>query len=185
MSNEEKNYKVVTEENLYSAARIITSKVIAYTSAQKQDIYQEACILLLNRIGKHFEHTIDWVTVDVARKFYGRKELLGEEMYERRNFLMNSSFDHTQFDVDKYYNHYFPDDSYDYIYKKLQDFVSDFDTKYDYKDILFALSNSDNEVPYKYLMRKFNITDVNAQQIICQFRKCIRKNFDMNELLNA
>lgn len=64
--------KLIDEDNIISACKIVASKIHSVNTMDKEDFFQEAWIELSKRMGKPYNQSIRWVTTDLLRKALGR-----------------------------------------------------------------------------------------------------------------
>jgi len=86
--------KLIDGTTIFEAAKYITYDIPETHHLKKADIFQEAYIMLSEkRMGKFFHSSVSWTKVELMRKFFGRKNEMSQEAYDKRYVLEHGAFE--------------------------------------------------------------------------------------------
>jgi len=172
--------KVIDDETRVEAARYVASQVETCSAYNRQDLVQEAWIILDKRMGQNFHSSVSYAAGDLRRKIYGRdmkennfhsKWLLkhgvlnnDEKLYGKRKEVANN------LDPDRYDNGLEREDVYNELLL--------FSRSIKKEDAFVILANFDNPVPVLKDLRE--TTTEGASQRLTILRREIKKKYDLD-----
>lgn len=170
--------KVIDDETRLEAAKYASLDVKPTTQYSREDIYQDAWILLGDRMGQPFYSALRYTVGDINRELYGRD--MKEEAYNRKYLLKHGSYG---FDSDWFVN---KEDTEKYdlnlewedVYEELMLFAESIKKE----DALIALAYAND--PIKFLMESRETTRSAAKHRLTLFRVAVKKHYDI-EFFNA
>jgi len=168
--------KLIDEETIYEAAKYMSYDIYKTAHVNREDIYQEAYILLLGRWGKPFYSALKYATVDLTRTLYGRKDRMSEEDYQKRYDLEHVSNDkcvaEPKYDLTKRKG------SYSKYYDELKLFAE----KINYEEEFYALAHSEltDVKPYEQIMRNRRVKQTMAMRRLKEFKDKVKEHYDFD-----
>jgi hypothetical protein len=164
--------KVIDDETRIEAAKYASWDVKSTTQYSKEDIMQDAWILLGGRMGQPFYSALRYTVGDINRELYGRD--MKDEAYNRKYLLKHGSygFDSDWFvnkeDLEKHdLNLEFED-----VYEELLLFARAIKKE----DALIALAYAND--PVKFLMNSRETSKEGASQRLTIFRRQVKEHYD-------
>ena len=187
--------KVIDDETRVEAANYVAAQVETCSAYKREDLRQEAWIILEGRMGQPFHSSVSFATGDLRRKIYGRdmkehnfysKWLLkfGSFNYDEKDFIarctdsneikrtdLKSSVEkRLRLDPYSYFNNLERED----IYNELLLFSRSIKKE----DAFVVLANFDNPVPVLKDLRE--TTTEGAEQRLTLLRRAIKKKYDLD-----
>jgi len=171
--------KIIDDETRLEAAKYASLDVKPSSQYSREDIYQEAWILLGKRMGQPFFSALRYTVGDINRELYGRD--MKEEAYNRKYLLKHGSYG---FDNDWFVNKedtkkYDVNLEFEDVYEELLLFVKSISSnKSNKEDALIALAFAND--PVKFLMESRETTKEGASQRLTILRKAIKNKYDLD-----
>ena len=189
--------KVIDNETRVEAANYVAAQVGTCSAYSREDLRQEAWIILEGRMGQPFHSSVSFATGDLRRKIYGRdmkehnfysKWLLkfGSFNYNEKDFIAQGTDDdeikrtdlkgkssvekRLRLDPYSYFNNLERED----IYNELLLFSRSIKKE----DAFIILANFDNPVPVLKDLRE--TTTEGAEQRLTLLRRAIKKKYDLD-----
>ena len=168
--------KVIDDETIFEAAKYISKDIPETHHLKREDVFQEAYIHLLEkRMGKNFHMSVKYSTVDLMRKFFGRKDVMSKEDYDKRYALDHGAHESVSFDPPTLHDKEI-DSNYDLICKELELFAE----KEGYLEEFFALVNAEKfrYDPIGFISHVRGVTRKYASERFLLFKNKVKEHYD-------
>lgn len=166
--------KVVDNETRVEAANYVAAQVETCSAYSREDLRQEAWIILESRMGQNFHSSVSYAAGDLRRKIYGNR--MKEKAFHNRWLLNNGSFScdddisPVKADPSQYDNMLEREDVYNELLL--------FSRSIKKEDAFIILANFDNPVPVLKDLRE--TTTEGASQRLTVLRREIKKKYDLD-----
>ena len=166
--------KVIDNETRVEAANYVAAQVGTCSAYSREDLRQEAWIILEGRMGQPFHSSVSFATGDLRRKIYGRD--MKEHNFYSKWLLNSGSFSKdedispTKADPIRYDNNLEREDVYEELLL--------FSRSIKKEDAFVILANFDNPVPVLKDLRE--TTTEGAEQRLTILRRAIKKKYDLD-----